>query len=173
MKILIAYYSRRGENYVSGDIVNLAIGNTEVVAGIIQKLTRGEMFRIDTVKKYPAGYNETTKMAQQELSQNARPPLAGHIANMGDYDVILLGYPNWWGTMPMAVFSFLTEYDMSGKRIVPFCTHQGTGLGHSCNDIKKLCPGATVSRGFAIQGANVTRAEGEVATWLRATEVIG
>jgi len=167
MKILIAYYSRRGENYVSGDIVNLPVGNTEVAAGMIQKLTGGETFRIDTVKQYPADYHEATEVAQQELRQNARPELASHLDNIGDYDLVILGYPNWWGTMPMAVFSFLQEYDLSGKTILPFCTHEGSGLGRSCSDIKKLCPSATVSGGLAIQGGSVHRAEGEILVWLK------
>ena len=172
MNILIAYYSRRGENYVSGNVVNLPIGNNEVVAGMIQKLTGGETFRIDTVKKYPADYNETTEVAQQELRQNARPKLASNVDNMGYYDVVILGYPNWWGTMPMAVYSFLEKHDLSGKTILPFCTHEGSGLGQSCSDIKKLCPGATVSRGLAIRGGSVQRAEGEISAWLKATGMI-
>jgi flavodoxin len=167
MRILIAYYSRRGENYVGDDIVNLPVGNTEVAAGMIQKLTGGELFRIDTVKKYPTGYEETTEVAKQELRQNARPELASHVDNMGSYDVVILGYPNWWGTMPTAVHSFLEEYDLSGKTILPFCTHEGSGLGRSSGDIKKLCPGATVSKGLAIRGGSVHQAEGEISAWLK------
>ena len=172
MKTLIAYYSRRGENYVNGDIVNLPVGNTEVVAGVIQKLTGGETFQIETVKKYPADYNETTEVAQRELRAKARPELKSHVSNMGDYDVVILGYPNWWSTMPMAVYSFLEEYDLSGKAILPFCTHEGSGLGYSVSDIKKLCPGARVSRGLAIQGGSVHQAEGEMSAWLKAAGMI-
>jgi len=169
MKILIAYFSRAGDNYVGGRIVDLRVGNTEVAAHMIQKLTGGATFRIDTVKKYPAGYNETTEVAQQELHQHARPELTGHVDNMGDYSVILLGYPNWWGTMPMAVYSFLEEYDFSGKTIVPFCTHEGSGMGRSGGDIKKLCPSARVSQGLAIRGRDVQRAEHDISEWLKAS----
>ncbi|HEY3450862.1 MAG TPA: flavodoxin [Myxococcales bacterium] len=172
MKILIAYYSRRGENYVGGDIVNLPVGNTEVVAGIIKKLTGGEIFQVETVKRYPAGYHETTEVSRQELRQNARPELADHVANLADYDVLILGYPNWWGTMPMAVFSFLEGCDLTGKTILPICTHEGSGLGHSCSDIKRVCPGATVSRGLAILGGSVQQSEGEISAWLKATGMI-
>lgn len=173
MKILIAYYSRRGRNYVGGDIVDLKVGNTEVAAGMIQKLTGGDTFRIDTVKAYPADYHATTEASQQELRQNARPELTSQVGNMSNYDVIVLGYPNWWGTMPMAVFTFLEEYDLKGKTILPLCTHEGSGLGHSVSDIKKLCPGATVSRGLAIQGGSVQRAEAEIAGWLKAEGLPG
>lgn len=172
MKILIAYYSRRGLNYVGGDIVDLPVGNTEVAAGMIEKLTGGETFRIDTVKPYPAGYDETTEVAKQELRQKARPALTGHVPNMGDFDMVVLGYPNWWGTMPMAVYSFLEEYDFSGKTILPLCTHEGSGLGHSLNDIKKLCPDANVSRGLAIQGGSVQGAQAEIRVWLKASGAI-
>ena len=172
MKILIAYFSRAGDNYVGGNVVNLAVGNTEVAANIIQKLTGGETFRIDPVKRYPAGYDETTEVARQELRQGARPELASHVSNMGDYSRIVLGYPNWWGTMPMAVCSFLEEYDFSGKAIVPFCTHEGSGMGHSGEDIKKLCPGARVQKGLAIRGGNVQQAEREISEWLKASGAI-
>jgi len=168
MKILIAYYSRRGENYVGGDLVDLPVGNTEVAAGMIEKLTGGTTFRIDTVKQYPAGYHETTEVSRREQREHARPELASRVPDMGDYDVVILGYPNWWGTMPMAVFSFLEEYDLSGKTILPFCTHEGSGLGHSRRDIEKLCPKATVSKGLAIRGGSVHQAREEILAWLEA-----
>jgi flavodoxin len=167
MKCLIAYYSRRGNNYVSGSVVNLPVGNTEVAATVIQKLTGGETFRIDTVKAYPADYTKTTELAQQELRQNARPELSGHVEDMSAYDLVFLGYPNWWGTMPMAVCTFLEEYDFSGKTIVPFCTNEGSGMGHSESDIRKLCPAAKVLSGLSIKGGSVRRAEGEISAWLK------
>ena len=169
MKCLIAYYSRKGNNYVSGSIVNLPVGNTEVAAKIIQKLRGGETFRIDTVKAYPSDYTKTTEVAQQELHQNARPELTDHVGDMGAYDIVFLGYPNWWGTMPMAVFTFLEEYDFTGKTIVPFCTNEGSGMGHSESDIKKLCPKAKVLKGLAIRGGCVQSAEGDIAAWLKAS----
>jgi flavodoxin len=166
-KKLIVYFSRTGNNYVGGRIVNLAVGNTEVAAQMIQKHTGGDLFRIDTVKHYPEDYDETTDVARQELRQNARPELAGRVDNLGDYTVVFLGYPNWWGTMPMAVYTFLEAYDFAGRTIVPFCTHEGSGLGHSESDIRKLCPGATVLKGLAITGGSVRNAGNEIAAWLR------
>jgi len=96
MRTLVAYFSRSGDNYVNGSIANLPIGNTEVAAKMVQKLTGGDTFRIDTVKKYPVGDSETTDVARQELGQNARPELSGYLDSIDDYSVILLGYPNWW-----------------------------------------------------------------------------
>ncbi|HJV35869.1 flavodoxin [Geomonas sp.] len=164
-KCLIAYYSRAGNNYVGGAIVNLPVGNTEVAAHIIQQLTDAALFKIETVKQYPADYYETTEVSKKELRQNFRPELSVHV-DISEYEVIYLGYPNWWGTMPLAVFSFLEEYDFSGKTIVPFCTHEGSGLGRSESDIRRLCPAATVSRGLAIVGGSVRSAEEPIRKWL-------
>lgn len=166
-KSLIAYFSRKGDNYVGGRIVNLAVGNTEVAARIIQSLTGGRMFQIRTAKVYPDDYTLTTRVAQDELSANARPELAEMPENIAEYNLIYLGYPNWWGTMPMVLFTFLEAYDFSGKTIVPFCTHEGSGMGNSERDIKKLCPTAKVLSGLAIQGGTVGRAANEVANWLK------
>jgi flavodoxin len=166
-KGLIAYYSRAGNNYVNGDIVNLQVGNTEVAAKMIQKLTGSDIFRIDTVKAYPEGYQETTDVAKKELRENTRPELSGHVNNMADYNVIYLGYPNWWGTMPMALCTFLEAYDFAGKTIIPFCTHEGSGMGRSERDISKLCPEARVLQGLPIRGGNVHHAEKAIADWLR------
>ena len=166
-KCLIAYFSRPGNNYVNGNIVNLPVGNTEVIAKMIQEMTGGDLFHIEAVNAYPEDYTETTDVAQEELRTNARPKLTRHLETMASYDVIFLGYPNWWGTMPMPVFTFLEEYDFSGKTIAPFCTHEGSGLGRSVSDIRKMCPKSTVLEGLAIRGGDVKNARGEVAGWLR------
>lgn len=163
---LIAFFSRAGMNYVRGDIVNLPVGNTEVAARMIQKQIGGDVFKIDTVTPYPVDYHETTDVAKQELRDNARPELTGRIQDMSGYDVICLGYPNWWGTMPMAVFTFLESYDFAGKTIAPFCTHEGSGMGRSEKDINKLCPDAKVLQGLAIRGGGVHGAEHEITSWL-------
>jgi len=166
-KSLIAFFSRSGNNYVGGSIVNLPVGNTEVVAKMIQEMTNGNLFPIEAVNAYPEDYTETTVVAQQELRANARPELASHLENPASFDMIFLGYPNWYGTMPMPVFTFLEEYDFSGKTIAPFCTHEGSGMGRSVADIKKMCPLSTVTEGLAIRGGNVKNAQNEVSGWLR------
>jgi flavodoxin len=171
-KCLIAYFSRKGQNYVSGKIVDLKVGNTEVVAKMINKITGGDMFHIETVKAYPKDYTETTEVAKNELRTKARPKLTGRVENMGVYDVIFLGYPNWWGTPPMAVFTFLESYDFSGKTIVPFCTHEGSGMGHSEKDIVKSCPKATLLEGIAILGSSASSAEAKVSSWIDGLGII-
>lgn len=165
-KSLIAYYSRKGNNYLNGSIVNLSVGNTEVVAQKIQEFTGSDMFQIDTVKSYPLDYTETTHVAMDEKRKNARPELTEAVADMNGYDVIYLGYPNWWGTFPMAVFTFLESYDFTGKTIIPYCTHEGSGLGSSERDIRKLCPNAKVLPGLAIRGSSVNSADSMIKSWL-------
>lgn len=165
-KTLIAYFSRKGANYVNGSIVNLPVGNTEAAAKMAQEAVGGDLFEIKTVKAYPADYTETTKVAQTELRQNARLELAAHVENMDEYDTIILGYPNWWGTMPMAVYTFLEEYDFTGKTILPYCTHEGSGLSGSERDIKRLCSTANVEKGLAIHGGSVNSAAGKIKSWL-------
>jgi flavodoxin len=165
-KSLIAYFSRAGNNYVGGEIVNLPVGNTEILAKMIQEITGADLFRIDPVNSYPEDYNETTEVAQKELNEDARPELSNHVENMDDYSLIFLCYPNWWGTMPLPVFTFLEEYDFSGKTIIPFCTHEGSGLGHSAKDIAKLCPKATLLDGLALHGARVSDAKENLMNWL-------
>jgi flavodoxin len=165
-KCLIAYFSRKGNNYVNGRIVNLAIGNTEVIAKIIDDIIGGDMFRIDTKKRYPTDYTETTEVAKHELRNNARPELTDHVPDMDLYKVIFLGYPNWWGTMPMAVHTFLESYDFSGKKIFPFCTHEGSGLGSSVRTIEKICPKAEVINPIAFHGGSVKNAREGVEKWI-------
>ena len=109
-KCLIAYYSRKGNNYVGGNIVNLPIGNTEVIAKMIQEMREVDVFHIDTVNSYPEDYTETTNVARKEQDNDARPELSNHVEDMDSYEVIILGYPNWYGTMPMPLFTFLEEY---------------------------------------------------------------
>jgi len=168
--VLIAYYSRRGNNYRNGEIVNLKVGNTEVVAGKIQKLTGGDTFYIETVRPYPSDYHETTQIAKRELNENARPEIKGKVTDIKKYNVIYLGYPNWWGTMPMAVMTFLESYDFPGKTIIPFCTNEGSGLGSSVQDIKKACLKAVVKQGLAIRGGNVDNADKQIKEWLENTK---
>lgn len=166
-KILIVYYSRKGENYWNGEIKNLEKGNTEAAAEIIADATGGRLFEVETVKPYPADYYACTEAAKKELRDNARPELKSFVESMDGYSDIFVGYPNWWGTMPMAMFAFLGRYNMSGKRIMPFCTNEGSGMGNSERDLKKLCPGAKVERGLAIHGAEVSSSRAKIEEWLK------
>ncbi len=164
-KGLVAYYSRKGQNYVNGRIVDLAVGNTEVIAQKIQAITGSDIFEIDTIKEYPIDYTATTRVAKAELNADARPELTNTVDNMNEYDTIYLGYPNWWGTFPMAVFTFLESYDFSGKTIIPFCTHEGSGMG-GLSDIQLLCPNSKVDRGIAIKGSAVHGADSIIKNWI-------
>lgn len=161
-KILIAYYSRKGQNYVNGAIKNLSKGNTEIVAEFIQKSVGGELFEIDTVKNYPEDYTECTEVAKVEIQQKVRPELKKYLDDIKEYDTIFLGYPIWWSVPPMAVATFLERYDFAGKKIIPFATHEGSGLGGSVNWLKKICPSAKIENGFAIRGAAAKNSESEV-----------
>lgn len=162
-KILIAYFSLAGETYVNGRVVNRQVGNTEVIARKLQKKVGGDLFHIETVEPYPEDYYRVTEVAKKELHEDARPKLSGTINDFGQYDTIVLGYPNWWGTMPMAVKTFLETFNLGGNTIIPFCTHEGSGMGHSERDLQELCPGAKILNGTAIHGADVETADHEVA----------
>ncbi len=164
---LIVFFSRQGNNYVGGRIVNLRTGNTEVLARIIQNITKCDLIKIQTVRTYPDDYTKATEVAREEQQGNARPELIKIAKDIGFFDVIYLGYPIWWGTMPMAVHTLLETYDFSGKTIAPFCTHEGSGLGRSEQDINRLCPMASVLPGLAVRGGNTANADREVARWLR------
>lgn len=166
-KILIAYYSRKGQNYVNGSIKNLAKGNTEIVAEFIQKAVGGELFEIDTIKNYPIDYTECTEVAKVEIQQKARPELKNYLPNIDEYEKIFLGYPIWWSIPPMAVSTFLEKYNFSGKKIIPFATHEGSGLGGSVNYLKKICPNAEILNGIAIHGADAKNSEAEVSAWAK------
>ena len=156
--ILIAYFSRADENYNVGYIEK---GNTQIIADMIEQQTGGTLFHIQTVIPYPESYKECTDVAQKEQNENARPELAGSIDNMADYDVIFLGYPNWWGDMPMAIYTFLESYDFSGKTIVPFCTHEGSGLSDTVKSISNTCSDAEILDGLAIRGKTAQESEEE------------
>lgn len=161
-KVLIAYYSRRGENYVNGSIKKLEKGNTEIVAEKIKALLPdADMFQIDTTYEYSKSYMTCIEEAKQELRQQARPEVKDAPASIAEYDTIILGYPNWWGTMPMVCYTFLESYDFTGKTIVPFCTNEGSGMGSSERFIKKLCPTANVAEGTPIHGAEAQYADRE------------
>lgn len=166
MASLIAVFSRRDENYVGGALKVLEVGNTEIAASVIQRLTSAELFQIVLQRAYSKGYNDCIAQAQAEQHKNARPELKSWLPDIKAYDTIYLGYPNYWGTMPMAIFTFLEHYDFTGKVIKPFCTHEGSGLGSSIDDIKRLCPTAVVKSGIAIRGGSAESRVEEIQQWI-------
>lgn len=163
---LIVYYSRKGENYCNGEIKNLEKGNTEIVAEMIRDITGGDIFQVNTAQPYPESYRACVGKAVDEYKKGARPELKEYMKNIEQYDIIFVGYPNWCGTMPMAMFTFLEHYDWRGKRIAPFCTNEGSGLGVSERDIKNICKGAEIEKGLSIHGAEASDSRNKVEVWL-------
>ncbi len=147
-KILVAFFSRADENYNVGYITE---GNTQIVAGMIAQETRGELFHVEPAEPYPADYNSCIEVARRELSAGARPAVKGDIP-VEEYDIVFLGYPNWWGDLPMALYTFIEKHDWQGKIVIPFCTHEGSGLGGTTRRLAKACKGASVREGLAVQG---------------------
>lgn len=159
-KALVAFLSRAGENY---DVGTVEVGNTEVIAQMIAEKTGADLFKIETMVPYPAAYDEMLDIAKGEQSSDARPELAALPANLDEYDTIYLGYPIWWGDMPMALYSFLEQVDLSGKTIVPFNTHAGSGQASTVSAIERLARGATMRDGIAIAGTTAQNSRSEAA----------
>lgn len=166
-KILVAFFSRTGENYAVGHIEQ---GNTHIVAELIASATGGTLFRIEPATPYPDDYRACTEVAQREKRSKARPALVGDIA-AEEFDVIFLGYPNWWGDLPMCVYTFLEQHDWQGKVVIPFCTHEGSGLSDTENRLRAACRGASVLNGLAVRGFVAQnereKARKQVLEWLK------
>ena len=163
---LIVYYSRADENYVSGELKMLPVGNTEIAAGYIKELTGADVFKIEQKQPYSAGYNECIAQAQEDQKKDARPELVSMPESIDKYSEIYLCYPNYWGTVPMAVFTFLDNFSFEGKTIKPLCTHEGSGMGRSESDIKAHCKGAKVEKGLAIHGSSVKQCKSQIEKWI-------
>lgn len=174
--ILIAYFTMPedvdtdGVDAISGASIVVSngkvMGNVEYIAGVIQETVGGDLFRIETVQQYPLDHDPLVDRAAEEQDADARPELATYIENPDQYDTIILGYPNWWGDMPQALYTFLEEYDFSGKTIIPFCPHGGSGFSRTESAIAELQPGATVSEnGLAISRNDVAGSAEEVTAW--------
>ena len=166
MAKLVAFYSRADENYFGGSMKFIKEGNTEKAAKMIGELTGADLFKIEQKVPYSADYKECVAEAREDLKNNARPELMNRPDSIDKYEEIYLGYPNYCGTMPMAVYTFLESYDFTGKTIHPFCTHEGSGLGGTESDIKKTAKGATVATGLAILGSNVDKAKAAIESWI-------
>ena len=171
--MLVAYFSLAGEQYGVGVIEE---GNTSIIAHMIAEQTGADLFEIEAVTPYPTSHSELLDVSRQEMANNARPEIAGTVDNMDDYDTIFIGYPNWWGDMPMIVYNFLESYDLSGKTIVPFCTHGGSGLSNTESTITNIT-GGTMKGGFAIPGTTAQNdrdtARNEVTQWLKDGGFVG
>ena len=171
-KTLIAFFSRADENYFGGAMRYVKVGNTEIVAGIIKDLIPADTFTIEMKNPYSPVYMTCIEEAKKDLRAKARPELVSIPESIDEYDTVILAYPNYWGTMPMAVYTFLENFDFSGKIILPLCTNEGSGMGSSEREIKKTCPGADVKKGLPITGSAAASSKSSVERWLKANGLI-
>lgn len=163
-KTLILFFSHAGENYGVG---NIKVGNTKLVAEEIQKNTRGDLFEVVPEKSYAMPYDDLTKLAKQELENGEKPAYKGDI-DLSQYSTIYIGGPVWWGTYPQVMFTFFDKHDLNGKTIIPFTTHEGSGLGSVVSDLKRLYPKANFKKAFSIYGHEVRKEsmKAKVSTWI-------
>lgn len=168
-KTLILFFSHAGENYSVG---NIKVGNTKLVAEEIQKVTGGDLFEIVPEKSYDMPYDALTKLAKQEFENGDKPAYKGDVADMSQYSTIYVGGPVWWGTYPQVMFTFFDKHDLNGKTIIPFTTHEGSGLGNVVTDLKKLYPKANFKQAFSIYGHDVRKEsmKAKVSTWIHEVE---
>ena len=164
-KKLVVYFSHKGENYSKGKIVNLEKGNTEIVAEMISNILNADIFEIVAEKEYPFNYNECIEIAKKELRENSKIKLKQDI-DIKEYVNELYVSPSVKRTMPMPVWTFLEGKDFTNKKVLPFCTNEGSGLGKSESDIKKLTSGAEVLKGLAINGSEVNSSDKKIKKWL-------
>ena len=166
-KTLVVYFSKTGENYNVGTV---NVGNTAMMASYIKQYLNADSFEIVPVNKYSDNYKESTEEAKKEQNENARPEIKDKLENLDDYDTILIGYPIWWGDLPMIVYTFLESYDFSGKTIIPFNTHEGSGNAGTYTKIKaKLSNAKVITDGLAITGSKARTDSGkeETINWLK------
>ena len=163
---LVIYFSRSGENYFGGELKNMEKGNTEVIAEYIKEETGADLFKVEPANEYPADYMKCIDVAKKEQQDGARPEIKETLSDISEYDTIYVGFPNWWGTLPMPMWTQLEQLDFTGKVVKPFVTHEGSGFGSSERDLKKLCEGADIKKGLSIPGGNVYNAQDSVNHWV-------
>ncbi len=166
MSNLVIYFSRSGENYFGGVLKDIEKGNTEVIAEYIQEFTGADLFKVEPAVEYPEDYMQCIDVAKKELQADARPEIKETLEDISSYDTVYIGFPNWWGTLPMPMFTQLEQLDFAGKTVKPFVTHEGSGFGASQKDLKKLCEGAEIKKGLSIPGANVYDVKDTVKSWI-------
>ena len=166
-KVLLVYFSRAGENYFNGGRRRLTVGNTEVVAGMISRLTGCDVHRIEAADPYPDDYAPTVQRHVEEQNANARPGIANPLGSIERYDTVLLGSPIWNVRAPMIMTTFVEGLGFAGKTVHPLTTYAMSGLGTTERDYAASCPGATLGEGLAVRGEEVADAEPAVAEWLR------
>ena len=166
-KTLIAFFSRADENYFSGAMRYVKVGNTEIVCNLIREMIPADSFKIEMKNPYSPVYMTCIEEAKKDLREKARPELVSYPESIDGYDTVILAYPNYWGTMPMAVVTFLEKYDFTGKTILPLCTNEGSGMGSSERDIRKYVPGANIKEGLPVTGSDAGTSGKKVERWLK------
>ena len=166
-KTLIAFFSRADENYFGGAMRYVKVGNTEIVANIVKDLIPADTFKIEMKDPYSPVYMTCIEEAKKDLRAKARPELVSMPTSIGEYDTVILAYPNYWGTMPMAVFTFVDAFDFTGKTILPLGIHEGSGMGASERDLRHECRGVKVVNGLPIRGTNVDESKPLIEQWLK------
>ena len=172
MKTLIAFFSRADENYFGGAMRYIKVGNTEIVCNLMKDLIDADTFKIEMKNPYSPVYMTCIEEAKKHLREKARPELVGYPDSIDAYDTVILAYPNYWGTIPMAVATFLERYDFTGKTILPLCTNEGSGMGGSERTIKQCAPGADVKKGLPVTGSYAADSGESVHRWLRANGLL-
>ena len=167
-KTLISFFSRADENYFGGAMRYVKVGNTEIVCNLMRDMIDADTFKIEMKDPYSPVYMTCIEEAKKDLREQKRPELVRYLDGIDEYDTIILAYPNYWGTFPMAVATFLERYDLTGKTILPLCTNEGSGMGGSENGVRKLAPGAFVKKGLPITGSNAASSGDAVRRWLHA-----
>ena len=162
-KALVIFFSHAGENYSVGHI---EVGNTKIVADYISEMTGADQFEIVAEKSYDMPYNRLIEVARNEERNGELPAYKGQVPDLAQYDTIFIGGPIWWGTYPRVMFTFFGENDLNGKTIIPFTTHEGSGLGNVVSDVKNAYPKATITGQFSIAGHNVRSGKATVQRWL-------
>ena len=163
-KTLVVFFSHAGDNYSVG---NIKVGNTKIVADYISEITGADQFEIKTSKYDGMAYRPLCDLAKEEQQNGELPPFDGEPGDLSQYDTVFIGGPVWWGTYPQVMFTFFKKYDLNGKTIIPFTTHEGSGLGRCVDDVKKAYPKATVTREFSMYGHDVREGKGRVEKWLK------
>lgn len=171
-KTLIAFFSRADENYFGGAMRYIKVGNTEIVCNLIKEMIPADTFRIEMKEPYSPVYMTCIEEAKKHLREKARPELVRYPDSLDEYDTVILAYPNYWGTIPMAVATFLERYDFTGKTILPLCTNEGSGMGGSEKTIRQCAPGATVKKGLPVTGSYAAQSGESVRRWLKANGLL-
>jgi len=165
-KALVVFFSHAGDNYAVG---NIEVGNTKIVADYISEIAGADQFEIVTHKYDGMAYTPLINLAQEEARKGELPPYEGEVGDLSQYDTVFIGGPVWWGTYPQVMFTFFKKHenDLKGKTVIPFTTHEGSGLANCVEDVKESFPGANVTKGFSIYGHDVRSGKNKVEKWLK------